>query len=836
MSATPPGAWRVRAVTSNQVTETYAADGAVASSTSAPGDFLSAATASVASPSSTDLVAGNQDGDVDAFDGRALAGGRASMLWQTRLPGAVHQITRAVADGREVLVAAATSAVGVLDARTGRILRLIETPGTFTYTVTVASAGGTPDVIVPGSSLTAYSLATGARLWQYPAPSGAWFSDAVYSAGVVAAEYSNAGSQLPIGGGSATEMAAVGVNASTGTVRWISKPDPADIASGQLWNGVAASPYIPDAGGAGVAFTWTTTAYQGQVDVRNIRTGALLYSDASLDLAAHTEFLAGSSVGLIAEGLDGGVQVNPAGGRGVSEISGDSIAVARSTDGTSALLTADGQVVAYPADAFTSSTGADLASDWAYDAGMLVSGDFAGNGSQQVVSLPRDVTAYTVVLARTGGLLPLYLYNNPLEHGLAVLGLTASAAGAPALARPPAASPTPDAPGGRALPVGQAGSSAPAPEPLRSGTALPATTSAVARHTAVRLAAGTEPAGYSPAVIRSYLALSAEGAGQTIAVVDAYDDPDITSDAEQFSEQFGLPGVCGAGGKAGDCFTLDVREQSATAGSNPTWALETSLDVEWAHAIAPRARVMLVEANDSAFASLFRAVHTAVAAHPAAVSMSWDISGEFSDETYYDHFCAVTSTVCVVASGDNGHPGGYPAYNPSVIAVGGTTLDLAGSGSVTSEVTWDQSGGGQSWVEREPAYQRGVQRSGWREMPDVSYDADQSTGVAVYDSIPLEGQTGWWEVGGTSVGAPSWSAIFADADQLRLAKGQRPLTAARYGAQRALYALPSGVIARITTGPDNGFCPVGCAPGSGYDEITGLGSPRSGIDAALAAG
>jgi len=190
--------------------------------------------------------------------------------------------------------------------------------------------------------------------------------------------------------------------------------------------------------------------------------------------------------------------------------------------------------------------------------------------------------------------------------------------------------------------------------------------------------------------------------------------------------------------------------------------------------------------------------------------------------------------VCVVSAGDYGHPGGYPAYNPSAISIGGTTLNLTSDGSLTSEQTWSDSGGGQSWVEPEPGYQQGVQSSGDRDMPDVSFDANPSTGVAIYDSVPYYGQTGWFVVGGTSVGAPSWSAILADADQLRAADGKSALTAADDDAQRALYSLSSSVLAPITTGSDNGFCPVGCSPTAGFDQITGLGSPRSGIDTALA--
>jgi PQQ enzyme-like repeat protein len=832
MSAAP-GAGAVRVVSSNQVTETYSADGAVTTSDNAgPGDFLSAATASVSSPSSTDLVAGDQNGDVYAFSGRALARGQGVVLWRTRLPGPVHQLARAEVDGREVLVAAASNAVGMLDARTGRLLTLIQTPGTYAYTATVASAGGTPDVIVPGSSLTAYSLATGAQLWQYHAPSGAWFSDAAYADGVVAAEYANAvAGPFPFGG-SATEMAAVGVSASTGAAVWVQQPDPSDIRRGQLWNGVIASPYIPDAGGNGVAFTWQTQQGAGQVDVRDIRTGALLYSDTADYLSNHTDFLADPAVGLIAESGQGAVPIGPAGGQGASTLSGLSLAIGKGQDGSPALLVAKSFVAEYPPAALTDPALDEFVDNETYNAGTLVSGDFAGNGSRQVVAIPQDGVASSIVTGEAGGV--VNPFTNALQHGLEVLTVSDSGAAAAGRVRTPAVPAAPMATGAGTRPIGQVGATAPAPEPVRSGTAQPAASPATARHTASGLAAGAEPAGYAPAQVRGYLGLTGDGTGQTIAIADAYDDPGIASDAEMFSEQYGLPGVCGAGGTAGDCFTLDVDEQDPSAGSNAGWALETSLDVEWAHSIAPMARIVLVEASDSRFASMFRAVDTAVATHPAAVSMSWGMD-EFSDETYYDGHCEVSSTVCVVSSGDEGNPGTYPAFSPWVVAVGGTTLDLAADGSVSSEADWEQSGGGQSWVEPEPAYQDGVQHSGKRQMPDVAFDADPGTGVAVYDSVAYEGQAGWWEVGGTSVGAPSWSAILADADQLRTAKGDAPLTAAGFAVLHALYALPSAAIAPVTTGPENGWCPVGCTPGPGYDEITGLGSPRPAIDAELAA-
>jgi hypothetical protein len=855
LSLATRGPGLVRAVTSHQDVATFAADGRVTTSTAAgPGDFLSAATASITAPGSTDLVAGDENGEVSAFDGKALAAGTEQVLWHTHLPGPVQDIVTATLDGRQVVVAAATSAIGVLDARTGRLLRLIPTPGTYTYTATVISVAGTPAVVVPGGSLTAYSLTTGAQLWNYAAPSGASFSDAAYADGVVAAEYSNAATFVA----PATQMAAVGVSAATGQLIWSQAADPSTTVSGQLWNGTFASPDIAGASGDGVAFAWASTDGAGsRVDVRDIATGALLYSDTSNQLNAFTQFLATPGLGLIAVSQTGAALITSSGAEASGYAGGMSGAIATTPSGQEGFLTANGLVSEWNTDIFTTSP-----SSWEsigpFQSGTLVSGDFAGNGTQQVVALPANSLGYQVVNSEVGYLVFPNLVT--VQHGLALLSLqdagTSSSAvkvqaapASPSGVTKAAAYPAPTFGSRQSLeqasgsqlaglrPVGEAGSVTPVTEPARTGTVAPETSPATARHTITAHAADAAvvPPGYSPAQMTAYLGLTGNGKGQTIAIVDAYDDPDIASDAETFSQQYGLPGVCGSGGAPGDCFKLDVEQQSASAGSNANWALETSLDVEWAHAIAPHATIKLIEASEGDFASLFRGVATAAATHPAAVSMSWGYyGGEFSDETYYDHFCAVTTTVCLVAAGDNGNPGSYPAYNPAVIAVGGTTLNLTASGSVTSELDWSNSGGGQSWVEPEPAYQDQVQSSGMREMPDVAYDADPATGVPVYDSVPYGGQSGWWEVGGTSVGAPSWSAILADADQLRAASALPPLTAAGYAAQRAIYSLPASVLAPVTTGPDNGFCPVGCTPGPGYDEITGLGSPRAGIDSALA--
>jgi subtilase family serine protease len=342
------------------------------------------------------------------------------------------------------------------------------------------------------------------------------------------------------------------------------------------------------------------------------------------------------------------------------------------------------------------------------------------------------------------------------------------------------------------------------------------------------------PAGYDPAVIRSYLGLTGDGSGQTVAVVDAYADPGIVSDVNAFSTQFGLPLVCGTPGAGTGCFGLTAGAPHGTAGTDPGWALETSLDAEWIHAVAPGAKVRLVQARDASFASLFAAVDAAAALHSDAISLSWGYPGEFSDETYYDGHCALARSVCVAASGDYGHPGSYPAYNPRAVAVGGTTLQLAAGGTVSSELAWAGSGGGRSYFEPKPAAQQGVTPGTRRGIPDISFDADPNTGVAVYDSTPYLGQAGWFQVGGTSLGAPAWTAILASADQLRAAAGKGRLTSAADQAARAVYAA-TPALGDITAGPPNGICPQECLAGAGYDFVTGLGSPRTAIDAAMAA-
>src|SRR5262249_6165498 len=209
--------------------------------------------------------------------------------------------------------------------------------------------------------------------------------------------------------------------------------------------------------------------------------------------------------------------------------------------------------------------------------------------------------------------------------------------------------------------------------------------------------------------------------------------------------------------------------------ANTDWARAIALGVEWAHAIAPGANILLVEANAASDADLYTAVD--YARHQpgvVAVSMGWG-SNEFSFEARFDSFLTTPDghvggsglpggITFVASTGSKGAPGKYPAYSPNVLAVGGTSLYLDELGNYQGEDGWSRSGGGISWYESEPAYQASVQSTGKRTIPDVSYNADPQTGFWIYDSV---GSDGWWIFAGTSAGATQWAALIALADQQR---------------------------------------------------------------------
>lgn len=346
-------------------------------------------------------------------------------------------------------------------------------------------------------------------------------------------------------------------------------------------------------------------------------------------------------------------------------------------------------------------------------------------------------------------------------------------------------------------------------------------------YAAISPSATSGPTGYTPAQIEqayginqiSFSGVTGNGSGETIAIVDAYDDPTIASDLQAFDSKFGL---------SNPTFTkVNETGGSTLPAANTSWSEEISLDVEWAHAIAPKANILLVEASSTSDSDLFTAIQYA-AKQPgvAVVSMSWGGS-EFSGETSYDSYFTTpsghTNVAFVASAGDDGAPVEYPAGSPNVLAVGGTTLELTSSNNYSSESAWSDSGGGLSSYESQPAYQKGVvtQSTTARANPDVAYDADPNTGFPVYDSYAFGTTDPWEQFGGTSDAAPQWAALVAIADQGRAAAGEAALSSSSL--LTAIYQLPAADFHDITTGATDGSPNYSAGPG--YDLTTGRGTP-----------
>ncbi|MGI0047093.1 MAG: fibronectin type III domain-containing protein [Nitrosotalea sp.] len=307
------------------------------------------------------------------------------------------------------------------------------------------------------------------------------------------------------------------------------------------------------------------------------------------------------------------------------------------------------------------------------------------------------------------------------------------------------------------------------------------------------------------------------GHGKTIAIVDAYDDPTIENDLATFDGHWGLP----------DCNTSNGCFEKVTIGnttsSNSTWALEESLDVEWAHATAPGAKIVLVESRSNNFRDLMHSInYTETKTGASQISMGWGVP-EFQNETKYDSNFAKAGISFFAPSG-NGNSHLYPSASPYVISVGGTTLNVATSGSVKSETAWSASSGGESYYEQEPQYQMiyGIDSDNKRTVPDVSYDANPQTGFPVYDSTLYNNQTGWFLVGGTSAGVPQWAAIAAIANSQGAG-----LSSYRFAASSDIYTAATGTLYSsnyrdITQGGTTLNQAI-----TGYDFASGLGSPIS---------
>jgi autotransporter-associated beta strand protein len=367
--------------------------------------------------------------------------------------------------------------------------------------------------------------------------------------------------------------------------------------------------------------------------------------------------------------------------------------------------------------------------------------------------------------------------------------------------------------------------------------------------------------------IKSLLNNGANGSGETIAIIDAYDDPDLvsssaanfnTSDLHTFDTGFTLGGITynfNLPEPAG--FFTKVNESGGTSypSANASWSLEESLDVEWSHSIAPNAKLILVECTSNSFSDLFAGATWA--ATPVAqgggganiVSMSFGANGGFSGENALDQnfsplsFPGVTFVASTGDSGsvdpntgtnDNHGQAGYPADSPNVVAVGGTSLTVNNNETYASESVWNDgkggnglyeaTGGGVSNFETQPAYQAAAAKSFSttnRAAPDVAFLADPNTGVLVLDNYA----GGFFDVGGTSLATPCWAGLISIADQIRAASGDSPLAGATqtlpilyniYGSASAY----SNDFHDITQGNNGTF-----NAGTGYDIVTGIGTP-----------
>jgi subtilase family serine protease len=335
--------------------------------------------------------------------------------------------------------------------------------------------------------------------------------------------------------------------------------------------------------------------------------------------------------------------------------------------------------------------------------------------------------------------------------------------------------------------------------------------------------AATTPTGYGPSNLLSAYnlasAAASDGAGVTIGIVDAYDDPNAYSDVNVYRSQYGIPSLA-------SCTPTTVKSSSTPcfAKSSQTgttsypkkdggWAQEESLDIDMASAICPKCNILLVEASSSSYANLGSAVNEAVSLGAKVVSNSYGGSESSSVSSYETSYYKHPGVTITASSGDGGYGVEFPASSQYVVAVGGTSLNTASNSRGWSETVWSGAGSGCSAYITKPSWQTDS-GCGKRTVADVSAVADPNTGVAVYDSTSYQGYVGWMEFGGTSVASPIIASVYA------LANNSSSLT---YGS--SLYSHTSSLY-DVTSG-SNGSCGGSylCTGTTGYDGPTGLGTP-----------
>ena len=344
------------------------------------------------------------------------------------------------------------------------------------------------------------------------------------------------------------------------------------------------------------------------------------------------------------------------------------------------------------------------------------------------------------------------------------------------------------------------------------------------------------PVSYDASQLQSAYGLasasSSDGAGKTVAIVDAYDDPNAFADLSVYRSTEGLSPIsqCAPSALATattPCFAKvnESGAQSSYPSASTSWAEEISVDLDMVSAVCPNCNILLVEANSANLTDLGTAVNTAAGFGPAAIGNSYG-GNEFSSEAtyasaYYDH----SGIALTVAAGDSGYGVEFPAAAASVIAVGGTSLRQA-SGGAWSQTVWSGSGSGCSAYIAKPAWQSDPGCSN-RTVSDIAADADPNTGVNVYDSY---GQSGWLVFGGTSVAAQIIAAVYG------LAGGGVGTASSLYGAGAISFGSPNGNLYDVTSGSDGSCTGHGrfanqslaylCTAQAGYDGPTGMGTPN----------
>lgn len=338
------------------------------------------------------------------------------------------------------------------------------------------------------------------------------------------------------------------------------------------------------------------------------------------------------------------------------------------------------------------------------------------------------------------------------------------------------------------------------------------------------------------------------GAGQTIYIVNAYNNPNVLQELTAFNQKFGLP-QCTAkaipvtaalplapaltteGCTISVVYSDTVGKMTAVAPKyDASWATEVALDVQWAHATAPLARIVLILGANAGVSTLSNAVKLANSMGPGVVSMSFGaLEGSWS--AALESTFTGTGMTYAAATGDWGTQVNWPSSSPNVLAVGGTSLTYSASAVSRSEVGWSKTGGGISSFSSAPAYQMntvpGIGTPSKRMVADVAFNSDPLTGQYIVRIIPGSTSQSWMSAGGTSLATPQWAGIMAVTNARRAFNSQPRITLA----QPYLYAGIAGVpgnfaaaFADIQSG-SNGTCAI-CTAKIGYDGLTGIGTPN----------